>query len=233
MSLDWRIECDRETFEKCQADPKFPHIVALARAVNALNSVHSMMIHAGAGDAPEAERDRMNSYFFASAILYEGIKLIRTMNQTFKDDAPFQNGLRLFLRDPVAQKIEQMHLNPARNQAVFHFMPDTFSKIINSVTVDTCIFAQARGQSRRHVRYSYADVVTAEILVGFAANTEEFYETLGAAMAGTRELVVRFADESEKLIGYHTAQWGFQVFNGKVSPAEPASSKRRKVKAAK
>lgn len=193
-TLDWRIECDREIFEKSQADAKFPFIVALARAVNALNSVHSLMLHAGDGDAPEAERDRMNSYFFASAILYEGIKLVRAMNKTFKDDAAFRNGLHLLLRDPAAQKLEQAHLNPVRNQAVFHFMPDTFSEVINSATVDTCIFAQARGQSRRNLRYSYADVVTSEILVGFAANTEEFYETLGSAMRGTRELVIRFAE---------------------------------------
>jgi hypothetical protein len=175
------------------------------------------MLHAEDGDAPEAERDRLNSYFFASAILYEGIKLIRAMNQTFKDDVPFQNGLRLFLRDPVALQIEKTHLNPARNQAVFHFVPDTFSKIINSATVDTCVFAQARGQNKRHVRYSYADVVTAEILVGFAANTEEFYETLGTAMASTLDLVIRFADEAEKLIGYHTAQWGFKVLEDSVA----------------
>jgi hypothetical protein len=215
--LEWRIECDREVFDKCQEDPKFPYIVALARAVNALNFVHSVMLCAGEGNGPKAERDRLNSYFFASAIMYEGLKLIRAMNKVFKDDAPFQNGLRLFLRDPVAQNIETMHLKPARNQAIFHFVPETFSETINGATVNTCVFAQARGNSKRNVRYSYADVVATEILVGFAADTEEFYKTLRAAMIGTRELVIRFADEAEKLIGYHTVRWGFKVLNGAAS----------------
>jgi hypothetical protein len=103
---DWQIQCDRETFEKCRGDAKFVYIVTLARAVNALRFVHSAMIHAGEGNAPEPMRARLNSYLFASAILYEGIKLIRAMNQTFKDDETFQKGLRLFLRDKTAQSIE-------------------------------------------------------------------------------------------------------------------------------
>jgi hypothetical protein len=73
---DWQVQCDRETFEKCRGDARFVYIVTLARAVNALRFVHSAMIHAGEGNAPEAMRARLNSYLFATAILYEGIKLV-------------------------------------------------------------------------------------------------------------------------------------------------------------
>lgn len=212
--MDWRIECDHATFEKARLDPKFPLIVALARAVNALHFVNSAMVHAGKDDAPENARDRLNSYFFASAIMYEAIKLIRAMVRPFKDDVLFGNGLLVILRDPVAQKIEQDHLNPARNNAVFHFLPETFAEMINSATVDTCTFIMCRGELNMGLHYSYADVVTAEILVGFAADTEEFYDVLSKAMAGTRDLVTRFSDHAEHLIAQRTKDWGFKFLQG-------------------
>lgn len=221
--LDWRIECDRATFEKARLDPKFPLIVALARAVNALHFVNSAMLHAGENDAPENSRDRLNSYFFASAIMYEAIKLIRAMVRPFKDDVPFEKGLLTILRDPVAQKIEQDHLNPARNHAVFHFLPETFADTINSATVDTCTFIMCRGDKKKDLHYSYADVVTAEILVGFAADTEEFYDVLGKAMAGTRDLVTRFSDHAENLIAHRTKEWGFKFLQG-LSTHSPTKS---------
>ena len=51
------------------------------------------MVHAGEDDSPENARDRLNSYFFASAIMYEAIKLIRAMVRPFKDDVLFEKGL--------------------------------------------------------------------------------------------------------------------------------------------
>jgi hypothetical protein len=206
---DWEIYCDPETFARCVGDERFAHIVTLARAVNALRFVHVAMVHAGMGDAPEAKRARFNSYLFASAILYESLRLIKAMNKTFKDDTIFQNGLRLLLRDKIAQAVERIHLDRARNEAVFHFFPDRFASMLENTTSDKCTFVLGRGNANRDVYYSFADVVAGEILVGYAADSEEFYAQLGEAMANTRDLVVRFANEAERLIGHHLKQWGF------------------------
>lgn len=217
---DWEIFCDTETFEKCVGDEKFAHIVTLARSVNALRFVHVAMVHAGMGDAPEAKRARFNSYLFASAILYEGLRLIRAMGKTFKDDAVYQNGLRLLLRDKVAQAVERMHLDSARNAAVFHFLPDRFASIMKDTTANKCTFVLGRGARNRDVYYSFADVAAGEILMGYAADSEEFYKQLGEAMKNTRELVVRFANEAEMLISHHLKQWGY-VMAAIPSPTSP------------
>jgi len=60
--------------KKCVTDPRFAYVVALARAVNALNAAHSLMMSAEGRDTPAALRDRMNSYFFVSGILYESLE---------------------------------------------------------------------------------------------------------------------------------------------------------------
>jgi hypothetical protein len=218
---DWQVTCGRERFEKCQKDEKFPYIVALARAVNSIKFVHSAMLRVGIEDSPEAKRGRLNSYFFASAILYEGFKLVRAMNRTFKHDEMFRNGLHAILRDKVAQQIEQTRLNPARNKAVFHFLPEFFAEMIESATCDECIFASGRGTRREELYYPFADAITAGILVGFSSDTEEYYATLGQAMSDTSLLMVRFNDAAEFLIARHIREWGFAVQEISPAPASP------------
>jgi hypothetical protein len=71
-----------------------------------------------------------------------------------------------------------------------------------------------RGELKKDLHYSYADVVTAEILVGFASDTEEFYDVLGKAMMGTRDLVTRFTDHADHLIAQRTKDWGFKLLQG-------------------
>lgn len=65
---DWHITCDPNTFERCRNNPKFAYIVTLARAVNALNFVNSVMVTSHGKDDPAAQRDRINAYLFGSAI---------------------------------------------------------------------------------------------------------------------------------------------------------------------
>jgi len=207
--LTWQIKCDQETFEGSRKDEKFAYIVALGRSANALNSMHSFMLLAGEEDTPAASRNRMNSYLFASALLYEILKLIRRMNQTFQDDEVFQNGLRLILKDPTAKQIEKAHLNPVRHGAVFHFDPEIFAETIAKSTCEECLFVHGRGMRKGDVNYAFADVIAAEILVGFAEDSEEFYAALEDAMKNTRNLVLTFIPAAEALIAHHLKRWGF------------------------
>jgi hypothetical protein len=223
---DWQVGCGRELFDKCQKNEKFPYIVALARSVNSIKFVHSAMLRVGIEDSPEAKRGRLNSYFFASAILYEGVKLVRAMNRTFKRDEMFRQGLHAILRDKSAQQIEQTRLNPARNKAVFHFLPQFFAEIIRSATCDECIFASGRGTRSEELYYPFADTITAGILIGFSSDTEEFYELLGRAMSDTSVLMVRFIDAAEFFIARHTKEWGFVVQEIPPAPAPPGGAPR-------
>ncbi len=209
----WRVSCSQKKFDECKKDEKFPFIVALARAVNAMNFVHSAMLVAGDKPDPESQRGRINSYFFASALLYEILSLIRSMGKAFKDDAEYQNGLRLMLKDKTAQRVEQMHLNPVRNRAVFHFLPEYFGSTIENATCNNCDFVYGLGNKRKDLYYPFADIIAAEILVGFSSDNEQFYQALGQAMADTRDLVIRFTDQAELFIAHYVKRWGFDALS--------------------
>jgi hypothetical protein len=121
------------------------------------------------------------------------------MNKPFADDSDFQNGLLMLLKDPMAQKIEQDHLNPGRNHAIFHFLPGEFAKAIGKGIDDRHVFVAAMGKKKKDAHYSYADVLAAEVLVGVPADNPEFWVKFKRAAEETKELVIKFADDAEDL----------------------------------
>ncbi len=108
-------------------------------------------------------------------------------------------------------------MNAARNQAVFHFIPETFADAISQAPQLHSPFLSGRGKRRGNVHYAYADVVAGEILVGLPSNTEQFFSVLGDAMSKTRDLVNKFTDEAEILIAHHLKQRGFEKEQGQYS----------------
>jgi hypothetical protein len=207
---EWEIACDRETFQRVRREAKFPYIVALARAVNAMNSIHSLLRRPPGPETPERVRNGINSYFFASALLYEGLILIRKMNSTFANDETFQGGLRMLLKDPVAQMVERDHLNSARNHVVFHFLPDEFKKAIDKSADDRQVFITGIGEKKGDLHYSYADTLAAEVIAGTSNDDPKFWSTFENAARDTSELLITFADEAEELIANYLGAWGFK-----------------------
>ena len=194
--------------KKCVADKKFAYVVALARAVNALNSAHSLMLSTEKRDTPSALRDRMNSYFFVSGILYESLKLIRAMSKVFAGDKSFETSLRLILKDTSGQALEKMHLKSVRHGGVFHFLPDRFAEAIAKTPMSECVFASSVGQKKGDIHYTFADLITAEIGVGTRLDNNVIVTQM---MEKTLSLVRQFIDHSENFIGDQLSVWGFEV----------------------
>ncbi len=210
QEIDWQMACDQPTFEKCRHDEKFAYIVALARAINAFNFVYAAMTRIVTDNSPAAIRDRLNSYLFGSAIMYEALELVRSMGRVFADDDLYQGGLRLLLKEDAARSIEHPHLKPARHGAVFHYDAETFKETIDKGLSNQCLFISARGQrSRLGTHYPYADIVAAEILVGFPAGGDKFDSVLADAMVKTKDLATDFANRAEPLVAHHLRRWGF------------------------
>jgi len=221
-ALLWQVTCSQPAFESCRVDPKFPYIVALARAVNALLFVRSVMNYIPKEIVtPAAKRDRLNSYLFGSAIMYEVLHLIRDMGREFRDDDVYQKGLRSLLADPTAQQIEQDYLKKVRHNAVFHFDVDMFKEKIDNGIPHECLFISSTSKVRNDLHYPYADIVAAEILTGCPIGREEFPTVLADAAAKTDALVTKFVTYTEGLISELLPRWGFTSNNFPV----PTTSK--------
>lgn len=206
---DWRIECDTVIFEKIKSHESFQQILALARAVNSLQFVIFAMVTDAQDFSPAASRSRINSFLFGSAILYEGLLLVERMNKQFGGNEVFNKGLHTLLKDPVARTLRRSHMGPARNLAVFHYDSEEFGRIVNSAIVDECEFMAGRGNLSPESYFPFADTLAAEVLMGEANASEDFYERLGSVMSETRDLSLRFTKFSERLISKCLYDWGF------------------------
>jgi hypothetical protein len=194
--------------KRCAADEKFAYVVALARAANALLAAHSLMNGTEGKTNPGAQRDRMNAHFLASGILYECMKLIRAMNKTFAGDKSFETTLRILLKDPAGQALEQMHLKAARHGGIFHFLPDQFAAAIDKGGMSDCIFASIAGEKIGEVHYAFADYVTAEMMVGGRLDD---VTVVNSMMESMLNLVKRFLEYSETFIVDQLLSWGVEV----------------------
>ncbi|MGA2923275.1 MAG: hypothetical protein ABSE28_19395 [Candidatus Sulfotelmatobacter sp.] len=214
MPVHWFLSCDSATFEACKKDKKFPHLVALARAVNALKFIDSTMELNDVLSGPTRFRDRMNTFFFASAILYEVLVLIRKMSQAFRDDEEFRKGLHRMSKSKAAREIENQHLRAVRNRAVFHFDASAFGDVIATGNL-AAPFVNCVGHRNDDIHYAYADLATAAILVGSGFAEPKFSRILETAMRNIRVLTSNFVTEAELLIATHLLRLGFVEYVGK------------------
>jgi len=203
-----QIYGDTMVLRKCQADKKFAYVVALARAVNALNSVHSLMMSTTDKNSPAALRDRMNSYFFASAIPYEALRLIERMNPVYGKDRIFQDSLQILLKDKTAQALKRMHLKAVRRDAVFHYLPDRFAEAIAKTGMTECVFASSLGEKKGDIHYSFADYIAAEMQVGSRLDDGAAVNDM---MEKTLNIVKQFVDHSENFIADQLNGWGYEL----------------------
>ena len=206
----WRITCDQNTFKKCLKDGKFPYIVTLARAVNALNSASALLAPSPKIDTPASVRNRINSYLFSAALLYEAIQLTKKMNKVFLRDTVFQSGIKNLLKDPIAQGVERLHLKPSRHAAVFHFDPETFAQTITKKRDEECVFISARGRKNKNLHFAFADVLAVEIHVGLSSEHGDFYAKFEKTVGEMTDLIIRFSTEANSLIVHYLKEWGFE-----------------------
>jgi hypothetical protein len=215
-----QIYGNARVLKKCVTDPKFAYVVALARAVNALNAAHSLMMSTEGRDTPAALRNRMNSYFFVSGVLYESLRLIRAMSKVFGGDKSFETSLRLILKDTSGQTLEQMHLKSVRHGGVFHFLPDRFANALAKTGMTECVFASSTVEEKRgDIHYTFADYIAAEMMVGTRLDDNVVVTQM---MEKTLNLVKQFVEHSENFIADQLNGWGFEVL-----PASPGALKNQ------
>jgi hypothetical protein len=212
---------DQATLGKCRGDKKFAYVTALARAMNALNSAHSLMAQAAGLDTPAAQRDRMNASLFVSGILYETLKLIRKMSHVFKGDANFNSSLGQILRDASGQELEQLHLKAVRHGGVFHFLPEEFEKSIAKTPLTECIFLSSGAGEKEGLHYEFADWMATEIMIGPKLDDPVIWEMMRKML----DLVLKLNVHSEKFITDQLRSGGFRVRDFRDAPKSPQSQR--------
>jgi hypothetical protein len=207
----WEVTCEGDDLKKAREDPRFPYIVTLARATNALNLATAILPHIEDFSSPVGARDSLNSFLFTCSILYEALRLTRKMNPAFVHDDSFQKGLGTLLNDHRAKRLGNSHWAAVRNRAVFHFDPTWFAKQLNNSIFDKCIFLRAEGKEKKTIYYSFSDEVAFELMLGIAVDSEGFMTRFLALAKDTTDLAIEFSNHAENLIAHTLHDWGFTL----------------------
>jgi hypothetical protein len=129
----------------------------------------------------------------------------------FSGDQSFETSLRLILKDTSGQALEQMHLKSVRHGGVFHFLPDRFAAAIAKTPMTECVFTSSSvGEKRGEIHYSFADYITAEMLVGTRLDDMVVVPEMMEKML---VFVKRFIEHSENFISDQLHRWGFEIRN--------------------
>ncbi len=206
----WEMACEGDDLKKCRKDPRFPYIVTLARATNALHLVVAIVPHIEDVSSPSGARDFWNAFFFTYGVLYESLQLTKKMNKAFAQDEQFQKGLRTLLKDPRAKRVENPYWNPVRNRAVFHFDPSWVEERLKNSNFDKCIFVRGELEGKSGVYFPFSDEVAFEIMVGLPFESKDFMPRLHAMAQDTGVFAVDFLHHAENLIVHILREWGFK-----------------------
>lgn len=223
--VKWHILCEPAVFEKLRGEEVFWQVLALARAVNALGFAYWVMRPVSKDRSLNARRTRANSFLFSCGILYEALLLVQKMNKNFHANPNF-SPLKALLKNQTAQRIRNFHLNRARNNVVFHYLPESFGQIVNIPGPYQCVFVSGSGSKRHQTYYGFADTLAQEFLVGFAGDSEKFYKALGNIMRETGQLVANFVDAAEYLIKGCLLKWDFKMLR-ENRPAKSTPAMRK------
>lgn len=116
----WEITLSGEEFERLKQDERFWAVLTLARTVNALRFVQVAGI--SEEDTPSAQRQRMNSFLFLGAILYEGLQFAGILGKYFRDIPEFKEGFGELFKD---RKLRAFIVVPSINSAISSYSTST------------------------------------------------------------------------------------------------------------
>jgi hypothetical protein len=193
----WEVVCDITTFESQKLDPAFQSVVALSRAVNALRFSASALIDVEGDNSPAAVRQRINSFLYSSALLFEAFRLVERTRKSLAKYSKYQTTLGVLLDDDKVTDVRKK-IDPLRNRGVFHFDQSFIPKRVSVESDGWCRFGQGRGPSAGSSYYDLADRALLEAFVGGPA--EEFKVRYDVLVQDTATILNKFVDGADQLI---------------------------------
>jgi hypothetical protein len=193
----WEVVCDKGTFESQKLDPAFRSVVALSRAVNALRFSASALIDVEGDNSPAAVRQRINSFLYSGALLFEAFELVERTSNFLAKYSKYQATLGVLLADEKVADVRKK-LAPLRNRGVFHFDQSFIPKRVSVESDGWCRFGQGRGPSAGASYYDLSDRALLEAFVGGPA--EEFKVRYDVLERDTTTILIKFVDGADRLI---------------------------------
>lgn len=210
---EWGISCTKEEFEKIKLDESFLGLLTLARFVNALQFCQKAAIDAKDDSNPSGVRSRINSFLFASSVLYEGFLLVERLSNQYKNLDSFKNGFGALLRDKPVTLLRTSVLKRARDKFVFHFDRDVAKEALQHFDIKDITFASGIGKAVGEMYFGLADELVINYLLTPKENesNEILMKRYTKIVNDTTTIMVKFSRSAEILMADVLKDMGFVV----------------------
>ncbi|MFH1935736.1 MAG: hypothetical protein ABIN18_29725 [Pseudomonadota bacterium] len=213
------ISCAKDKFNTLKTDERFLGLLTLARFVNALRFCQKAGIDSQSTPGRAGERDRINSFFFISSILYEGFILVEKIEKYFKDIDSFKKGFSSLLKDRSVKSFRKLVRKRIRNKFVFHFDKDVAKESLENLELPEYIFASGIGKSSGEMVFVLAEEIAINYLLQPTQNESDKDLTLRfqEIIEDTADIMRRFDESTENLIAEALPKMGFTMKTRKLS----------------
>lgn len=214
------ITCSKERFDLLKTDEHFLGLLTLARVVNALRFCQQAATGAKDIAGPAGARLRINSFLYASSVLYEGFLIVEKLGKNFKNLDSFIIGLGSLLRDRTVRSLRESVLNRMRNKFVFHFDPDVAKESLKDFKLSEYKFASGIGKASGEMYFGLADEAVLNYLLQPTQNEpdESLKGRWEKILQETTQIMGRFIESAEGLMADALVEMGFTVKTTQETP---------------
>jgi hypothetical protein len=208
----WHIPIAADQLRRLSEDQKFRDLLLLARTANSVRFAVAAGLDTGSKDGPAAFRQRVGSYFVASAALFEAENVLRRVGRSFHSLNSW-TALTDWRRDPSASALQKRVLKPLRNKAVYHNDDEVISEGLRYLGAADVVFAESESPSLIDVHYDLSDrVALAFAFEGFANGDEAAMpmQLIDASLSLARS----FIELADAVIGELAVSLGLNLEHG-------------------
>ena len=200
FSGPWICKLTRDQFIRLRGDESFHALLALGRLVNSLRFMHQALLDSQLDDSPPRIRQRVNSFMYTGALLFEGIQLSkRSIGKHFRSLDAF-SGFKAIHGDPDAEELFRDQLRRLRNEAVFHFDTSSIASSLLVLNDEAVVFVRGSGFEQGNVYYELADTTALQLLTGTQQTRDAAVEHSRLMVRRVTDLSVRFVRSADELI---------------------------------
>ena len=198
---DWQSILPAEQWEHLRHDLSFHAVIKVARITNTLRFAHQAAFSVEDSDAPAATRQRLSSFLYTVALLYEALRFTETLGKYFCDWSSYRDGFGALHGDKDTTQLRSGILQRARDKAVFHIdnsLPAT--SLAEFALGAPYVFAASNSDLAIDVHYALADSVFLHFVLDTPSDGDDFKKRFVEAFTGVMALATRFADSADRLI---------------------------------
>lgn len=211
-NTEWEISCSPEHFSAIRNDEKFKLILTLSRIVNTIQFAQVSGIDAIDTEGhPATNRQQMASFLYLASILYEGYEFSKKLGKYYRNNKAFIDGFKELHRDRVIENFWSIRLKRLRNYIVFHFNHDDVKSCLDTINLNTYVFATGHGIRARDIYFRLADEMIVHYVLDEPKDEEEYKRKFKELIENIVDFSKKFSDASWMLIRNALEDMGFHL----------------------